>query len=109
MQIIAYNTQTFAELLRLDIVENIPLGFTQFGTGVLVASADGQWLALETPSGIRLFPTAGPFPTPTPTPTPSPLPTPVPGGNVLIPSATRRDLVFDYSGQHLYISNSTGI
>jgi len=108
-QIIAYNTQTFAELFRLDIGENIPLGFAQFGTGVLVASADGHWLALETPSGIRLFPTAGPFPTPTPTATPAPVPTPVPGGSVLIPSATRRDLVFDYSGQHLYISNSTGI
>jgi hypothetical protein len=108
-QIIAYNTQTFTELFRLDIGENIPRGFTQFGTGVLVASADGHWLALETPSGIRLFPTAGPFPTPTPTATPIPMPTPVPGGSVLIPSATRRDLVFDYSGQHLYISNSTGI
>ena len=108
-QIIAYNTQTFAELFRLDIGENIPLGVTQFGTGVLVASADGHWLALETPSGIRLFPTSGPFPTPTPTATPAPMPTPVPGGSVLIPSATRRDLVFDYSGQHLYISNSTGI
>src|SRR5436190_21792892 len=28
---------------------------------------------------------------------------------VLIPSTTRRDLVFDFAGQNLYISNTTGI
>ena len=54
-QIIAYSTQTFAELFRLTIGENMSPGATPFGTGVLAASADGRWLALETPSGIRLF------------------------------------------------------
>src|SRR5438477_111483 len=29
--------------------------------------------------------------------------------SVLIPSTTRRDVGFDYSGQNLYISNSTGV
>src|SRR4051812_21360188 len=29
--------------------------------------------------------------------------------SVLIPSTTRRDVVFDFSGQNLYISNSNGI
>jgi hypothetical protein len=91
----------------------MPAFFTQFGTGVLVASADGHWLALETPSGIRLFPLSAPTPTPTPSgtppsPTPTVTPSITPGGSLLIPSAIRRDLVFDYSGQNLYISNSTG-
>ena len=108
-QIIAYNTQTFAELFRLNIGEDMSSpASTQFGTGVLVASADGHWLALETPSGIRLFSVPTTIPTPTPTPSPTPTPTPPPDGNVLIPSAIRRDLVFDFSGQNLYISNSTG-
>jgi FG-GAP-like repeat len=56
-QIIAYSTITFAELLRFDIGEHIgPPPITQYDTGTLVASADGRWLALETDSGIRLFP-----------------------------------------------------
>lgn len=118
-QIIAYSTQTFAELFRLNIGENMPFGTTQFGTGVLVASADGHWLALETPSGIRLFQLPPPTPTPTPTGTPtlppSPTPTPTatpsatPPPGLLIPSTTRRDLVFDFAGQNLYISNTNGI
>ncbi|MEY2489029.1 MAG: hypothetical protein QOC70_971, partial [Verrucomicrobiota bacterium] len=103
-EIIAYNTQTFAELFRLNIGEDMSAASTQFGTGVLVASADGHWLALETPSGIRVFS----IPQTIPTPTPSATPTPTPGGSLLIPSAIRRDMVFDSSGQNLYISNSTG-
>jgi hypothetical protein len=81
-QIIAYSTTTFGELFRLDIGEDVPAGSTMFGTGTLVASADGGWLALETDSGIRLFQLATPTPTPTPTPctrrcapTPRPRPT----------------------------------
>ncbi|MGI8435599.1 MAG: dockerin type I domain-containing protein [Chthoniobacterales bacterium] len=106
-QIIAYNTQTYAELFRLDIGEDLSFfSFGQFGTGVLVASSDGHWLALETPSGIRLF--SIPKTMPTPTPSPRPTPTPPPNGSVLIPSAIRRDMVFDFAGQNLYISNSTG-
>jgi len=84
-QIIAYNTTAFNELFRLDIGEDVPVNSTQFGTGTLVASADGRWLALETDSGIRLFQLATPTPTPTPTPctgrctpTPRPRPTPAP-------------------------------
>jgi hypothetical protein len=69
-QIIAYSTTTFGELFRLDIGEQVPSGSTIFGTGTLVASANGGWLALETDSGIRLFQLAAPTPTPTPTPSP---------------------------------------
>lgn len=105
-EVVAYSTQTFAELFRLIIGEDMPSGATQFGVGVLVASADGHWLALETPLGIRLL--ALPTSPPTPSPTPTAVPSIPPGGNLLIPSVIRRDLVFDYSGQNLYISNSTG-
>jgi hypothetical protein len=66
-EIIAYNTTTYAELFRLSIGEDIGFISNLFATGTLVASADGQWLALETDSGIRLFQVAGgPAPTPTP-------------------------------------------
>jgi len=84
-EIIAYSTITFGELFRLDIGEDVPPNSGIFGTGTLVASADGRWLALETDSGIRLFQLATPTPTPTPTPctgrcapTPRPRPTPAP-------------------------------
>ena len=77
-QIIAYSTQTFAELFRLNIGEDMSTGSTPFGTGTLVASADGHWLALETPLGIRLFQLSPPAPTPTPTATPTPTSTPTP-------------------------------
>ena len=73
-QIIAYSTTTFDELFRLDIGEDVPEWSMMFGTGTLVASADGRWLALETDSGIRLFQLAAPTPTPTPTPTATPTP-----------------------------------
>ena len=53
-EIIAYSTTTYAELFRLSIGEDIRPGIL-FATGTLVASADGNWLALETDSGIRLF------------------------------------------------------
>jgi hypothetical protein len=54
-QIIAFDTNTFVERFRLNIGEDVSAGATQFGTGTLVASADGRHLALETVSGIRLF------------------------------------------------------
>jgi hypothetical protein len=55
-EIVAYSTTTYAELFRLSIGEDIdPIGGFVFATGTLVASADGNWLALETDSGIRLF------------------------------------------------------
>lgn len=56
-EIIGYSTNTFAELFRVPVGEDIPdipLA-TQFRTGTLVASADGRWLALETDSGIRVY------------------------------------------------------
>ena len=56
-QIIAYSTATFAELFRLDIGENVQAAAT-----TLVVSADGNWLALKTASGIRLFQSRAPTP-----------------------------------------------
>jgi hypothetical protein len=54
-EIIAYSTTTYAELFRLKIGEDVQAGSTMFGTGTLVASPDGRWLALETDSGIRVI------------------------------------------------------
>jgi hypothetical protein len=54
-EIIAYSTTTYAELFRLKIDEDVQAGSTMFGTGTLVASPDGRWLALETDSGIRVI------------------------------------------------------
>src|SRR5262245_17516169 len=78
-EIIAYSTITFGELFRLDIGEDVPANSGIFGTGTLVASADGRWLALETDSGIRLFQLAAPTPTPTPTVSPTQTSTPCTG------------------------------
>ncbi len=91
-QIIAYDTNSFSELYRLSIGENIDPGVTAFGPGTLVASQNGRFLALATASGIRLFTLpVGPY---------SPPPTPVFG--------TPRDMVFDHAGQHLYITTAEG-
>jgi hypothetical protein len=91
-QIIAYDTNTFVEKFRLDIGEPITAGVTQFDSGNLIASEDGRFLALSTPSGIRLFAIPiGPFPSPTP---------PICG--------TPRDIVFDHTGQYLYITTAEG-
>ena len=54
-QIIAYNTNTYAENSRLDIGESMPAFFREFDGGFLVASPDGVHLALATPSGVRNF------------------------------------------------------
>lgn len=54
-QIIAYNTTTFAEKFRFDIGENVDAGATFFGPGNLVASQDGHYLALITPTTMRVF------------------------------------------------------
>lgn len=93
-QIIAYSTDTSAEQFRLNIDQDLPGSWEQFGTGTLVASHDGRYLALETQSGIRLF--TIPQSPPPPGPTPAPL------------LADRRDMVFDHSGNYLYVSTSTG-
>lgn len=91
-QIVAYDTNTFAELLRLNIAEALSNGVTEFGAGNLIASADGRYLALATPSGIRLFNVADGTPSPPPTPTFD-----APTG-----------MVFDHAGQHLYFATEEG-
>ncbi len=54
-QIIAYDTNTYAERFRFDVGETMSAGATQFGPGVLVASHDGRYLALRTPTTVRVF------------------------------------------------------
>ncbi len=95
-QIVAYDTNTFAEKFRLDVGENISTSSSTqpFSTGTLVASHDGRFLAIETPSGIRLLNIAAAIPTPSPAPTPA--------------FAYPRDMVFDHLGTHLYITTGTG-
>jgi hypothetical protein len=97
-QIVAYDTQNFAEKFRLAIGEPVPpndrysTNSGQFDTGTLVASNDGEYLALETPSGIRLIRVVS---------------------GVKLPVAAvvfeqPRDMVFDRAGEYLYITTSTG-
>jgi hypothetical protein len=94
-QIIAFDTTTFAELFRLDIGEDVYLSYSSnapFDTGTLVASQDGRYLALETPSGIRLFAIPSP---PYPTLSPKTFGDP-------------RDMVFDHSSRYLYVTTTAG-
>lgn len=93
-EIIAYDTNTFAQKFRLNVGEPVSKGITLFGSGNMVASQDGRYLALATEGGIRVYtiPTAPP-PPPGPTPTLS----------------TRRDVVFDHAGHFVYITTSTGL
>jgi hypothetical protein len=58
-QIVAYNTDTFAEQFRLPIGENVRAGSSPFGPGTLVASQDGHYLALMTTTAIRIYVTSG--------------------------------------------------
>jgi WD40 repeat protein len=92
-QIIAYDTTTFAEKFRLNIGETVQNMVTQFGPGTLVASQDGRYLALATSSGIRLFSVAAATPSAPPAPS----------------FTTRRDLIFDHSGQYLYLTTDNGL
>ena len=89
-QIIAFDTKTFKELFRMNIGETVSAGVTQFDTGTLVASQDGHYLALETPSGIRLFNVANNVQGPSP--------------SFTSPSG----MVFDHSGKYLYIATADG-
>src|SRR5205823_6202621 len=95
--VIAYDTTTGAELFRLNIGESIGSGTVPFGTGTMVASKDGRYLAIATPSGVRLLT----VPTNIPSPSPTPLPAPT--------FTARRGMVFDHAGRYLYISTSTGL
>ncbi len=58
-QIIAYDTGTFAEKFRFDIGENVDAGADSFGPGNLVASQDGHYVAVITPTTLRVFRTSG--------------------------------------------------
>jgi outer membrane biosynthesis protein TonB len=92
-QIIAYDTTLFLEQFRISIGEDVPQMTDQFDVGNLVASQDGRYLALTTPSGVRLVDLTSktsnlivasgstpiqPSPTPTPTATITPTPTVTP-------------------------------
>lgn len=94
-EIIAYDTGTFAKKYRFSAGETISKGVRLLGRGNLVASQDGRYLALATEFGFRVYalPTVPPAPLPLPTPTLS----------------TRRDMIFDHSGQFLYLTTSTGL
>jgi hypothetical protein len=95
-QIIAFDTETRGERFRIpigDSVETSANGPLMFGTGTLVASPDGRYLALATVAGVRLYTIPA-----TPAPSPAPLPS----------VAKRRDMVFDRSGAFLYVTTSDG-
>src|SRR5262249_52597094 len=53
-QIVAFDTNTWAEKFRLNIGEAIPR-FATFGSGEMSVSADDSKLFLSTPSGIRVL------------------------------------------------------
>jgi hypothetical protein len=93
-QIIAYDTNTWSEPFRLPIGEDIGAGRAAFDTGTLVASQDGKYVVLIVPDGLRLLAVPNPLPSPTPTPTPA--------------LANRRGIVFDHSGNFLYVATATG-
>ena len=90
-QIIAFDTNSFQEVFRLNIGETVSGSATQFGTGTLIASQDGKYLALETGSGIRLFNLANTIQGPAPV------------------FSDPTDMVFDHSGTYLYIATYTGL
>jgi WD40 repeat protein len=97
-EIVAYDTITFAERFRLPIPDSIATSINapiQFGTGILVASPNGRYLALATVPGVRLFSLRDPSPVPTPSPTTT--------------LAHRRDMVFDHTGKFLYVGTSDGL
>ena len=87
--IVAVNTNTFAALYRLEAGEQLnPYSLTQYGSGHLVASHDGRYLVLTTPTGLRLFTLPQP-------PYPA-LPAPV--------FSAPRKMVFDHAGRRLYLA-----
>jgi sugar lactone lactonase YvrE len=53
-QIIAYNTNTWAEISRFNIGETVPTA-TPFGNGEMAVSSDGHELFFSTASGVRLY------------------------------------------------------
>jgi hypothetical protein len=91
-QIRAFDTNTFVEKFRMDIGETLSAGGSRFGSGNLVASQDGRYVALGTPSGVRIYT----IPNNPPRPPPSAFGTP-------------NDMVFDHAGTHLYITTAEGL
>ncbi|MGI8436980.1 MAG: YncE family protein [Chthoniobacterales bacterium] len=89
--VVAYDSTSGAELFRVPVGEAIPL-FSPFDTGLLIASPDGHYLAISTPSGVRLL-TIPANPPPPPAPT----------------FGTPRDLVFDPARTYLYIGTAEGL
>jgi hypothetical protein len=62
--IVGYNTNTFAQELTLPIGEDMPTpvpAFYRFGSGRLVSSHNGRYLALITPSAIRIYDVTAPI------------------------------------------------
>jgi hypothetical protein len=94
-RIIATDSNAFEELFEfntgesVDVYPNTPM---PFDTGYLVASPDGHYLALTTPSGVRLFTIPSP---------PYPSPPPPDYGEP-------RGMVFDHNSEFLYATTTTG-
>jgi hypothetical protein len=90
-QIVAYDTNTFTEKFRWDIGEYV--GTASGYWNPFISSPDGRYVALGTQSGIRLFSVPG-----------------TPRQPEIIPTVPyRRGMVFDHTGQHLYIATSIGV
>jgi hypothetical protein len=53
-QIVAFDTNTWAERFRLNIGESIP-AMTPFSSGEMTVSSDGSELFMSTPSGVRMI------------------------------------------------------
>jgi hypothetical protein len=53
-QVVAFDTNTWAERFRLDIGESIPAA-TPLGSGEMTVSSDGSELFMSTPSGVRMI------------------------------------------------------
>jgi hypothetical protein len=71
-QIVGYDTGNFQPVLQINIGQTIAAGTATFGEGTLVASPDGQFVALRTSTATRVYSTGSPVATPTPAPLPTP-------------------------------------
>jgi hypothetical protein len=92
--LIGYDVNTGREIYRQPIGEDLPMGAAWFGTGTLVASPDGRHAAVATPTGVRVLNLPQSYPDPS-----DPV---APGPNTL------QDIVFDGSGNHVYVTSKDG-
>ncbi len=97
-QVIAYDSNNFEEKFRIAVGESIsappePSQLADFTSRVLVASPDGRFLALQTPTGVRLFDLLSVARLPAPQPS----------------LGKPQGLVFDHSGRYLYITTASGL